>query len=326
MNIYFIYPKDFEPSNFRELLNLLKVEEVVNLIPEGFDVKANDYYHFEPNKDLSLVPPKPQDSYLSYIAEAIIKIIEFRESLSAYYEARDCGIDIDPPFMHSNARDFIGNITNDDAYNLLVLIYPGLRINELVKQIYGKMYASTHSFDYEDKIPMIYIKSWANNPEGHITSVWRRIRKSDSHSPKWINEFRPLTFAEKKNFSTGTFFALKTDDMEGENSYLYNSIHMDPLCYIYKHNYGSQVNDEMQLKIDMAHLLFTEDAQCRMNDIIEEIEEVSRIADYEEWLHAADIDDRDYERETYYALGGEDYDRFREEGGNLDDMMDGLGF
>ena len=114
--------------------------------------------------------------------------------------------------------------------------------------------------------------------------------------------------------------------MEGENSYLYNSIHMDPLCYIYKHNYGSQVNDEMQLKIDMAHLLFTEDAQCRMNDIIEEIEEVSRIADYEEWLHAADIDDTDYERETYYALGGEDYDRFREEGGNIDDMMDGLGF
>lgn len=71
MNIYFIYPKDFEPSNFRELLNLLKVEEVVNLIPEGFDVKANDHYHFEPNKDLSLVPPKPQDSYLSYIAEAV---------------------------------------------------------------------------------------------------------------------------------------------------------------------------------------------------------------------------------------------------------------
>ena len=33
-----------------------------------------------------------------------------------------------------------------------------------------------------------------------------------------------------------------------------------------------------------------------------------------------------WERETYYALGGDDYDRWRENGGNLDDMMDGMGF
>jgi hypothetical protein len=34
----------------------------------------------------------------------------------------------------------------------------------------------------------------------------------------------------------------------------------------------------------------------------------------------------DYERDTYYALGGSDYDRFKEEGGDIDSMMDGLGF
>lgn len=34
----------------------------------------------------------------------------------------------------------------------------------------------------------------------------------------------------------------------------------------------------------------------------------------------------DYERDTYYALGGDDYDKWREKGGNLDDMMDGMGF
>ena len=39
-----------------------------------------------------------------------------------------------------------------------------------------------------------------------------------------------------------------------------------------------------------------------------------------------DYDDHDYERDTYYALGGDDYDRWREGGGNLDDMMDGMGF
>lgn len=33
----------------------------------------------------------------------------------------------------------------------------------------------------------------------------------------------------------------------------------------------------------------------------------------------------DYERDTYYALGGDDYDKWRENGGNLDDMMDGMG-
>ena len=38
------------------------------------------------------------------------------------------------------------------------------------------------------------------------------------------------------------------------------------------------------------------------------------------------IDDYDYERETFYALGGDDYDEWRNNGGNLDDMMDGMGY
>ena len=330
MNIYFIYPKDFEPSNFHELLNLLKVKEVVNLVPEGFDVKADDFYHFEPNKDLSLVPQKPQDSYLSYIAEAIIRIIEFRESLSAYYEARDCGIDIDPPFIHSNARDFLSNITNDEANNLLVLIYPGLRINELVKRIYGKMYASTHSFDYEDKIPMILIRSWAQKPERNIMSVWKRIRRTDKRVTDRINNARPLTFAEKMNFSSGMFFPVTMDDLEGENKYLYYGIHCDPLCYLYNcyvdSRFDSRFDDDMRLKIGLANLLLTEEAQYQMNEKLEELAEERREMEYQEWLHADEIDDTDYERETYYALGGEDYDRFREEGGSIDAMMDGLGF
>lgn len=33
-----------------------------------------------------------------------------------------------------------------------------------------------------------------------------------------------------------------------------------------------------------------------------------------------------YERDTYYALGGTDYDKFKEEGGDIDFMMDGMGF
>ena len=38
------------------------------------------------------------------------------------------------------------------------------------------------------------------------------------------------------------------------------------------------------------------------------------------------VDYTDYDRETYYALGGDDYDRFKENGGNIDDMMDRMGF
>ena len=33
-----------------------------------------------------------------------------------------------------------------------------------------------------------------------------------------------------------------------------------------------------------------------------------------------------YERDTYYALGGDDYDRWKENGGDLDEMMEGMGF
>lgn len=37
-------------------------------------------------------------------------------------------------------------------------------------------------------------------------------------------------------------------------------------------------------------------------------------------------DDYDYDEDTYYALGGTDYKKFRENGGSIDDMMDGMGY
>ena len=49
--------------------------------------------------------------------------------------------------------------------------------------------------------------------------------------------------------------------------------------------------------------------------------------DDDSYYHDYDYtDDTDYERDTYYALGGDDYDEWRNNGGNLDDMMDGLGY
>ena len=37
-------------------------------------------------------------------------------------------------------------------------------------------------------------------------------------------------------------------------------------------------------------------------------------------------DEPDYEEDTYYALGGDDYSRFKENRGSIDDMMDELGY
>lgn len=52
--------------------------------------------------------------------------------------------------------------------------------------------------------------------------------------------------------------------------------------------------------------------------------------DYEKYnrqRHSYEPDDQGYnERDTYYALGGDDYDEWRANGGILDDMMDGMGF
>ena len=59
----------------------------------------------------------------------------------------------------------------------------------------------------------------------------------------------------------------------------------------------------------MANLLFTEEALSMMNEKLVELAEERREMEYQEWLHADQIDDRDYERETYEALGGDDYDQ-----------------
>ncbi len=48
--------------------------------------------------------------------------------------------------------------------------------------------------------------------------------------------------------------------------------------------------------------------------------------DYDDHSYADYPDDNDYERDTYYALGGYDYDEWKNTGGNLDDMMDEMGF
>ena len=57
---------------------------------------------------------------------------------------------------------------------------------------------------------------------------------------------------------------------------------------------------------------------------------MSNYCDYDDYddepCYDSSSDDYDWERETFYALGGDDYEAFRERGGSIDDMMDALGF
>lgn len=52
-------------------------------------------------------------------------------------------------------------------------------------------------------------------------------------------------------------------------------------------------------------------------------DDINSLASYPE----PDMDESyNYERDTYYALGGDNYDQWKENGGDLDDMMEGMGF
>ena len=48
--------------------------------------------------------------------------------------------------------------------------------------------------------------------------------------------------------------------------------------------------------------------------------------DYDEDGYSVFYEENEYERDTFYALGGDDYEEFKRRGGSIDDMMDALGF
>ena len=48
--------------------------------------------------------------------------------------------------------------------------------------------------------------------------------------------------------------------------------------------------------------------------------------DYDEENYYGSYEEDEYERDTLYALGGDDYEEFKRRGGSIDDMMDALGF
>jgi hypothetical protein len=338
MNLYFICPKDYEPSNFNTVLELLKVKIVINLIPEETGINPEKYIDgdiFEDicYEDLSYIPTKPTYKYIPTVAHEICNYIipDGYSDILGYFDE-----DSNMPFPQSKSNDFIANLKDLDDPNIMVFF--NTKISDIARNIYKELFKNFQSREMEGRIPILLLRSWTSYPEGNIVNILRKMTKEEMHNTHWIiNDhgtkqykcYSELTPAEKHKFCGFTFNPLDLKEMRGKYSYYPQG---DPLCYLYyakRHpiifNY-----DDLEVKIEMARQLFTKEALHIFNEKVEELEEERRqaeeerrLAELEDWLYR---DDTDYDRETYYALGGEDYDRFREEGGNIDDMMDGLGF
>jgi hypothetical protein len=282
---------------------------------------------------LSYLKPKPHSQYLLSIAKGICDVISLEEEWNNYTKALLYCEDAVMPFANSNAGDFVENLKDVNDPNCLILYNSRLIFADLVKILYKEFFQITGLHDYEQKIPLVHIESWAKYPESNIVSVWRRTTKEEKkHMHYYIRDAkthrtRPMTYTEKKRISYGSFCPVTMDDLDKVSKFSYYGIHYDPICYLYKMmDPLATDNDEMRLKIDLAHLLLNKEAQYQMHEKLEKLAEARREMEYQEWLHGEYIDDTDYDRETFYTLGGDDYDRFKENGGSIDDMMDGMGF
>ena len=307
MNIYFICPKDFEPSNFHIILELLKVKVVLNLIPSNAGINPEAYVDEEMfedicYEDLSYIPSKPKYRYISKLAREICNYIlpnGYMDILGYIDEESDI------PYKQSNAKDFIANLIDLDDPNILVLF--NTPITDVVKNIYKEWFRFYKSRELEDRIPILCISSWTTNPERNIVRVLRKLTKEERQEltlafDNRTHTYRDIKPTEKYGFK---FCDLDIEDIKGKYCY---GAHGDPFCYLYKQYVHSFDDDDFKIKLEMSRQLFTKEAQHKMNEKLEEMAEERREMEYQEWLHADEIEDRDYERETYEALGGDDYD------------------
>ena len=307
MNIYFICPKDFEPSNFHIVLELLKIKVVLNLIPSNAGINPEAYVDEELfeniyYEDLSYIPVKPKYKYISKLTHEICNYIlpnGYMDILGYFDDESDI------PFRQSNAKDFIANLIDLEDPN--ILIFFNAPITDIVESIYKEWFRVYQSRELENRIPILYLSSWATNPERNIVRVLRKLTKEEREEialtfDKRTHTYRNIKPTEKYGFM---FCDLDIEDIKGK---YYYGVHGDPFCYLYKQHIHSLDDEDFKIKIEMAQQLFTKEAQYKMNEKLEELEEERREMEYQEWLHGNEIEDRDYEHETYEALGGDDYD------------------
>lgn len=128
-----------------------------------------------------------------------------------------------------------------------------------------------------------------------------------------LYDIRGRERAYKIFFSDGTPY--DDEDLDQERSFK-NSI-----AFALYPNFSDEIyaNIKYAFSFDEKKIVFNPFYQDDREEDFED--EDKNIPDYDNYA-----DDTDYERDTYYALGGDDYDEFRRGGGSIDDMMDEMGF
>jgi hypothetical protein len=143
----------------------------------------------------------------------------------------------------------------------------------------------------------------------------------------WYGDQEPLYIAD------GFFYNMKGEKILDAEHHTFKGFCYEENCMAFKNtedgdyvfiDYSNNKKLEAEGRDEDGNIILTN--LCTFN-ISEEkfiVQEDESYYDYD--YHDEYRDDYDYERDTYYALGGDDYDRFKENGGSIDDMMDGMGF
>lgn len=118
---------------------------------------------------------------------------------------------------------------------------------------------------------------------------------------------------------------------------------LDKFIFVKYNNWWGIVNYSGDLVIPFQYNWYDTDIEnfenkeaafcCGTDTTVDYYDEDAELLDSEDiksyerrgYQNCDDEDKYDYDRDTYYALGGDDYDSFRDSGGSIDDMMDGMG-
>ena len=136
---------------------------------------------------------------------------------------------------------------------------------------------------------------------------------------------------DKYNFEdcTDEYYMFKVKNSTGKSvdDYIcYYNLGDNEICEVDIEELDPYSSDFLDFSIDLHKKFFIVDGNFYydlQNKCFIEFDDM--LIESESYVHVYE-DDYDYERDTYYALGGDDYDEWRENGGNLDDMMDGMGY
>lgn len=122
---------------------------------------------------------------------------------------------------------------------------------------------------------------------------------------------------------TSTYTGMTLDEIvyeRGGTKYLVNMIKYANLeidtnvIYDFKRN-ASNAIELRCYDIILAHILDKENRKSMLIELLDE----------QRMLDESYMEQKDIERDTYYALGGDDYDSWKQNGGDLDTMIEQIG-